>query len=340
MKGIFMYDNELLHLIKTKDKDEIESLFAQARKIRETHYGKSVFIRGLIEITNYCKNDCYYCGIRCSNKKLERYRLSLETILDCCRTGENLGIKTFVLQGGEDPWFTAERVTEIVSVIRKEFTHHAITLSLGERSAADLEKFFCAGSNRYLLRHETACDDHYAKIHPASQTLSSRKSTLQTLKKIGYSVGSGFMVGTPGQSYESLLADLRYLEELQPQMVGIGPFLPQKDTPFGNEAPGNLNLCLKMTALTRILLPLSLIPATTAMETIAPNGRELALNAGANVVMPNLTPVPEKKLYAIYDNKTSIESEAAESFNNIKEKIISAGYKPDMSRADAITKQG
>jgi len=330
-------DDELLHLIKTENKDEIESLFAKARKVRETYYGKSVFIRGLIEITNYCKNDCYYCGIRCSNLKLERYRLSIKTILDCCRKGDKLGIKTFVLQGGEDPWFTAERVTEIISEIKKEFSNHVITLSLGERTAADLEKFFRVGANRYLLRHETACEEHYAGLHPASQTLSNRKSVLQTLKKIGYSVGSGFMVGTPGQSYESLLADLRYLEELQPQMVGIGPFLPQKDTPLGKEAPGNLNLCLKMISLTRILLPFSLIPATTAMETIAPNGRELALNTGANVVMLNLTPILEKKLYAIYDNKTSIKSEAAEGFYQLKEKIINTGFIPDMSRGDAIT---
>ncbi|MCL2442933.1 MAG: [FeFe] hydrogenase H-cluster radical SAM maturase HydE [Treponema sp.] len=330
-----MNDNEILHIIKTDNKDEIESLFVRARKVREENYGKSVFIRGLIEISNYCKNDCYYCGLRCSNKKLERYRLSPEEIINCCRTGDNLGIKTFVLQGGEDPWFTGERITELVSAIRKEFPNHAITLSLGEYTKADYELFFQAGANRYLLRHETAVDSHYAKLHPPSLTLATRKQCLWDLKNIGFQVGAGFMVGTPEQTPDFLLADLRFMEELQPQMAGIGPFLPQKDTPFGKSQPGSLELCLKMIALTRLLLPGALIPATTAMSTITPNGRELALKAGANIVMPNLSPPEAKKLYTIYNNKAYGGAEAAENLLFIKETIIKAGYEPDMAKGDA-----
>ena len=333
-----MNDNEILQIIKTEDQGEIETLLDKARKVREEHYGKSVFIRGLIEITNYCKSDCYYCGIRCSNLKLERYRLSPEKILECCRTADMLGIKTFVLQGGEDPWFTGERVVQIVSAIRQEFPDHAITLSLGERSQDDYRLFFRAGANRYLLRHETALDSHYAKLHPPSQTCENRKQCLWTLKKMGFSVGAGFMAGSPYQTPEALLADIRFLEELQPQMVGIGPFIPQKDTPFGAQKPGNLSLCLKMLAICRLLLPEALIPATTAMGSIAPNGRELALNAGANVVMPNMSPPPAKKLYIIYDNKVPGADEAAENLSLLKEKIISAGFLPDMSRGDAKSK--
>jgi len=330
-----MNDKEILQIITTKDNDEIESLFARAYKVREEHYGKSVYIRGLIEITNHCKNNCYYCGIRCSNTKLERYRLSIDQILDCCHTGDKLGLKTFVLQGGEDPFFTGEYVTEIISAIRNDFPEHAITLSLGERSASDYELFFKAGANRYLLRHETASDAHYAELHPSSMTLAARKNCLWKLKEIGYQVGAGFMIGTPHQTPETLLADIRFMEELQPQMAGIGPFIPQKDTPFGTHPHGNIDLCLRMLALVRILLPKALIPATTAMGTISPNGREYALNAGANVVMPNLSPITAKKLYSIYDNKASSGAEAAENLSFLKEKIINAGFLPDLSRGDA-----
>jgi biotin synthase len=331
-----MNDNDILRIITSQDNDEIESLFAQAQKICEEHYGKSVYIRGLIEITNYCKKDCFYCGIRCSNSKLERYRLSLNEILDCCRNADKLGLKTFVLQGGEDPWFTTERITQMVSIIRREFPDHAITLSLGERSASDYESFYNAGANRYLLRHETASAVHYAKLHPSSMTLTARKQCLWDLKKIGFQTGAGFMIGTPFQTPEYLLEDIRFMEELQPQMAGIGPFLPQKDTPFGGHQSGSLILCLKMLAITRILLPAALIPATTAMETVAPNGRELALKAGANVIMPNMSPLAAKKLYAIYDNKVSGEDSSEETLSRLKKKIISAGFIPDMGRGDAV----
>ncbi|WP_461256025.1 [FeFe] hydrogenase H-cluster radical SAM maturase HydE [Treponema sp. R80B11-R83G3] len=330
-----MNDRDILRIITSEDNDEIEALFAQARKVREAHYGKSVYIRGLIEFTNYCKNDCYYCGLRRSNSKLERYRLSFEEILECCRAGDKLGIKTFVLQGGEDPWFTAERVTEIVSAIRKEFPDNAITLSIGEWPQSDYETFFRAGANRFLLRHETADDEHYAKLHPSSMSLENRKQCLHNLKKIGYQVGAGFMVGTPYQTPECLLADIRFLEELQPQMVGIGPFIPQKDTPFASQPAGNLTLCLKMLAITRLTLPKALIPATTAMGTITPNGRELALEAGANVFMPNLTPTAFRKLYALYDDKICTGDDAVKCMSCMKNRIVCSGFEPQMVRGDA-----
>ena len=328
-------DSEILHIIETDDREEIESLYAQARKTREEHYGKGVYFRGLIEFTNYCKNDCYYCGIRCSNKNIERYRLSPDDILDCCRAGDKLGFKTFVLQGGEDPFFTTERVTQIVSAIRQEFPEHAITLSIGERPRSDYESFFRAGANRYLLRHETASGEHYVKLHPPSMSLAERKQCLWDLKKIGYQTGAGFMVGTPHQTPDCLLADIRFLEELQPQMAGIGPFIPHKDTPFCDYPPGSLQLCLKMLALTRILLPKALMPATTAIGTIAPNGRELALNSGANVVMPNLTPTAMRKLYALYDDKICIGDDAVKCRFCIEGRIVSAGYVSEMIRGDA-----
>jgi biotin synthase len=328
-------DSEILHIIETEDSEEIESLYAQARKTREKHYGKGVYFRGLIEFTNYCKNDCYYCGIRCSNKNIERYRLSQDDILDCCRAGDKLGFKTFVLQGGEDLFFTTERVTQIVSAIRQEFPEHAITLSIGERPRSDYESFFRAGANRYLLRHETASGEHYAKLHPPSMSLAERKQCLWDLKKIGYQTGAGFMVGTPHQTPDCLLQDIRFLEELQPQMAGIGPFIPHKDTPFRDYPPGSLQLCLKMLALIRILLPKALMPATTAIGTIAPNGRELALNSGANVVMPNLTPTAMRKLYALYDDKICIGDDAVKCRFCIEGRIISAGYVSEMARGDA-----
>ncbi|MDR0443195.1 MAG: [FeFe] hydrogenase H-cluster radical SAM maturase HydE [Treponema sp.] len=328
-------DDELLRLITTEDKSEIESLFAQARKAREDYYGKSIYFRGLIEFTNYCKNDCYYCGIRCSNSKLERYRLSQNEILDCCRRGDKLGYKTFVLQGGEDPWFSDERLAQIISAIRSEFPEHAITLSIGEHSRGSYELFFREGANRFLLRHETSSVDHYAKLHPPSMTLENRKRCLRDLKETGYQTGAGFMVGTPHQTLELLLADLRYLEELQPEMAGVGPFIPHKDTPFAAHPAGNLSLSLKMLALVRIILPKALIPATTAISTIASNGRELALNAGANVIMPNLTPQTNKKLYQIYDHKLTDEDDAVENHLRLVEMIRSAGLEPDMGRGDA-----
>ncbi|MDR3303614.1 MAG: [FeFe] hydrogenase H-cluster radical SAM maturase HydE [Treponema sp.] len=327
-------DRDLLRLITTEDAEATEALFAQARAAREPHYHNEVFFRGLIEFTNFCKNDCYYCGIRRSNMNVRRYRLSLDEILHCCGLGDSLGFKTFVLQGGEDPYFTDERVVETVSAIRNAYPNHAITLSIGEKPRASYEAFFNAGANRYLLRHETANEEHYGALHPPVMSLKARKSCLFTLKDIGYQVGAGFMVGTPFQKPEHLLEDLRFLEELQPHMVGIGPFIPQADTPFGDAPQGGLELTLRMVALTRVLLPHALLPATTALGTIAPDGRERGLLAGANVVMPNLSPREVRKWYALYDNKICTGDEAAECRLCLEGRIRNAGFIPNMSRGD------
>jgi biotin synthase len=327
-------DEELLRFICCEDEGEMAELFALARGVREDHYGKDVYFRGLVEFTNYCKNDCLYCGLRRSNKTIERYRLTHEEILDCCRTGNMLGFKTFVLQGGEDPFYTDDMLESIIRDIRAEFPDHAITLSIGERSRESYQRLFNAGANRYLLRHESANDEHYKSMHPPSMSLANRKACLFTLKEIGYQTGAGFMTGSPGQTPECLLQDLRFLQELQPEMVGIGPFIPQSDTPFAHAPQGSLNLTLRMVALTRLLLPNALIPATTALGTINPQGRELGLMSGANVVMPNLSPREKRKLYALYDNKICTGDEASECIRCMRLRITSFGFIPNMGRGD------
>ncbi|MCC8122658.1 MAG: [FeFe] hydrogenase H-cluster radical SAM maturase HydE [Oscillospiraceae bacterium] len=327
-------DAQLLHYIITEDPAEMEALFQAARATRERYYGRKVYFRGLIEFTNYCKNDCYYCGIRRGNRNVARYRLTPEEILDCCRRGAALGYQTFVLQGGEDPWFTDARMVPILSGIRREFPDHAITLSMGERSRESYAALFDAGANRYLLRHETADAAHYSRLHPPEMSLPARMRCLRDLKEIGYQVGAGFMVGSPFQTPAHLLEDLRFLRRLQPHMVGIGPFLPQGDTPFGREAAGPLALTLRMIALCRLLLPKALLPATTALGTLSPLGRERALQAGANVVMPNLSPLGVRAQYALYDNKICTGDEAAECRACMERRILSQGFVPDLSRGD------
>jgi biotin synthase len=327
-------DKTLLHYIATEDPGEAELLFAAARELSSSHYGRDVYFRGLIEFSNYCGNNCYYCGIRQGNARVERYRLSLGAILNCCRLGDLLGYRTFVFQSGEDPWFTDDRIVELVGAVRQEFPDHAITLSIGERSRESYERFFRAGANRYLLRHETASEDHYRKLHPREMSLRERKQCLWDLKDIGYQVGAGFMVGSPFQTPEHLLEDLRFLQELEPHMVGIGPFLPQADTPFRDYPRGSFEQTLRMVALTRLLLPRALIPATTALGTISPLGREKGLMAGANVVMPNLSPKAVRKLYALYDHKICTGDEAAECRLCMEGRIRNAGFEPSMARGD------
>ena len=271
--------------------EETAYLYQQAREAADIVYGKKVFKRGLIEFTNYCKNDCYYCGIRRSNRSAQRYRLEKKTILDCCRRGYELGFRTFVLQGGEDGYFTDEKICEIVGAIRTSYPDCAITLSIGEKSKESYQKYFDAGANRYLLRHETADETHYCRLHPAELTLQNRKQCLWDLKEIGYQVGCGFMVGSPGQTVENLYEDLCFIKELKPHMVGIGPFIPQKETPFAKEKAGTLEQTLRLLAIIRLIHPHVLLPATTALGTIQEKGRELGILAGANVVMPNLSPM-------------------------------------------------
>ncbi len=329
------YDTALtLYDFEAKLSNTDTYLFEKARQVREHTYGKDVYIRGLIEFTNYCKNNCYYCGIRCGNTKAHRYRLTKEDILDCCREGYSLGFRTFVLQGGEDPYFTDSMICGIVSTIREAYPDCAITLSIGEKSKASYKAYFDAGANRYLLRHETATSEHYNLLHPESLSLDNRMRCLYDLKDIGYQVGSGFMVGSPYQTIDNLIADLRFLQALRPDMIGIGPYLTHRDTPFNTFPNGSLITTLRLVAILRLMFPYALIPSTTALGTIHPTGRELGLRAGANVVMPNLSPKNYRQLYELYDNKICTGEEAAQSISALNEKVTAAGYNIVTARGD------
>ena len=323
-------------LIEKRNEELAGYLFGKAAGMREKHYGNRIYIRGLIEFTNYCRNDCYYCGIRKGNRKAERYRLGREEILECCRKGYVLGFRTFVLQGGEDPWYTDDRIAELVRDIKKEHSDCAVTLSVGEKEREAYQKFFDAGADRYLLRHETVCEEHYRTLHPPSMSYAHRQECLRNLKDIGFQTGCGFMVGTPGQTAENLADELLFLKEFQPAMVGIGPFIPHRDTPFGTKAPGSAELTLYLLGLIRLLLPKVLLPATTALGTISDDGRERGILAGANVVMPNLSPAGVRKKYMLYDNKLSSGSEAAESLNLLRESLSKIGYGIAVSRGDSL----
>ncbi len=318
-------DNDLKYLLETDIYDE--ELYKAADTVRRENYGDSVYIRGLIEFTNYCKNDCYYCGIRKSNDNSDRYRLSREDILKCCENGYALDYRTFVLQGGEDPYYNDDLICDIVSGIHMLYPDCAITLSIGEKSYESYKRYFDAGAKRFLLRHETADNEHYAKLHPESMSLDNRKRCLFDLKNIGYQVGSGFMVGSPYQTTENLIADLRFLQELMPDMIGIGPYINHKDTPFASEKNGTLELTLRFVSILRLMFPYALIPATTALGTISPNGRELGLKCGANVVMPNLSPVETRKKYDLYENKICTGEEAAECRGCLERRVEFAGYR-------------
>ena len=333
----FLSKEECLELFSLFDVPEsMEYIKEEAVKIRKKYYGTKVFTRGLIEFTNYCKNNCYYCGIRRDNRNIERYRLTEKEILDCCANGEKLGFRTFVLQGGEDPWYTEERIADIVRKIKKAHPDCAITLSVGEKSKETYQTWKEAGADRYLLRHETANEEHYHMLHPDSMHLSNRKKCLYELKELGYQVGAGFMVGSPGQTWEHLAEDLVFLQELQPQMVGIGPFIPHHDTRFANEKAGSVELTLKLLSVLRLLLPKVLLPATAALGTLDPLGREKGLSAGANVVMPNLSPVENRKQYELYDNKICTGDEAAKCKNCLSARVRSAGYELVEDRGDYI----
>ena len=347
-------DDTILALLSGKGPDE--ALFAEADRIRREVYGDAVYLRGLIEFTNYCRNDCYYCGIRKGNRNLSRYRLDKETILGCCREGYALGYRTFVLQGGEDPYFADtqadsnddtvsdgsavsdgdRRLCDIVASIHDEFPDCAITLSVGERSRASYERLHAAGARRYLLRHEAASCDLYRTLHPAEMSIENRKRCLYDLKDIGYQVGAGLMVGAPGQTLHHLLDDLHFMQDLQPDMIGIGPYLRHADTPFGRSSAAcaqgldkeeKLQLTLRLLAVLRIMFPYALIPSTTALGTIDSKGRELGLKAGANVVMPNLSPAEVREQYELYDNKICTGEESAQCRSCLELRVMSAGYR-------------
>lgn len=325
---------EYIRLIEARDEKVKAYLFEKARETAQDQFGNSIYTRGLIEFTNYCKNDCYYCGIRKSNEKARRYRLSEEEILACCEEGYDLGFRTFVLQGGEDGAYSDKQMESIIRHIKERYPDCALTLSMGEKTHETYKRYFQAGADRYLLRHETADEKHYSKLHPAKLSLTQRKQCLYDLKAIGYQVGTGFMVGSPYQTTEHLAEDLLFIQEFRPHMVGIGPFVSHQDTPFKTYENGSGELTLVLIAILRLMLPKALIPATTALGTIDPKGREKGILAGANVVMPNLSPVAVRKKYALYDNKICTGEEAAECRGCLQKRMASIGYELVSHRGD------
>lgn len=332
-------EEEFVNLIANRSKEDEEYAAVRARAIADSVYGKDIYIRGLIEFTNVCKNNCFYCGIRRDNKTADRYRLSKEEILSCCKDGYELGFRTFVLQGGEDPYYDDARIVDLVATIRSEYSDCAITLSIGEKSYKSYEAFFQAGADRYLLRHETADEIHYGKLHPKEMSLENRKECLSALKKIGYQVGCGFMVGSPYQTERELAKDLLFIHEFGPHMVGIGPFIPHQQTPFAKEGQGTLEQTLFLLSLIRIMEKNVLLPATTALATIDPRGREKGILAGANVVMPNLSPKTVRKKYDLYDGKVCTGEEAAECRYCLEKRVESVGYRIAVKRGDYILKE-
>ncbi len=325
---------EYAYLIRHRTPEAAAQLAAAADTARKAVYGNAVYIRGLIEISNICKNDCLYCGIRRSNRNCQRYRLTPEEILECCEEGYRLGFRTFVMQGGEDCYYSDTLLCELLQTIKGKYPDCAVTLSLGERSRESYQALFDAGADRYLLRHETADQEHYEKLHPADMSFSNRMNCLRDLKEIGYQVGCGFMVGSPHQTADTLAKDLKFIEEFQPHMCGIGPFIPQKDTPFGQKTAGTLELTTYLLSIIRLIRPNILLPSTTALGTIHPTGREMGILAGANVVMPNLSPSAVRKKYTLYDNKVSDGDESAQRVNSLKQRMSAIGYEIVTDRGD------
>lgn len=318
-------DEEFLALLSCDTWDTL--LFAHADEVRRSVYGDAVYVRGLIEFSNICKNNCYYCGIRADNTAISRYRLNKQDILSCCKEGYPLGMRTFVLQSGEDLYYSDEVICDIISDIKSLYPDCAITLSIGEKSRESYQAYFDAGATRYLLRHEACSDTLYRSLHPESMSLKARKQCLFDLKEIGYQVGAGFMVGAPFQTLTDLVSDLRFLQQLDPDMIGIGPYLKHSQTPLHMHENGSLSLTLRLLAVLRLMFPHALLPATTALATIAPDGRERGLKAGANVVMPNLSPVSVRQLYNIYESKNCTGEESAQCSDKLRIQIKNAGYR-------------
>ena len=322
-------------LFENYSKEDVIYATELARNIAVENFGRKIYFRGIIEFTNHCKCDCFYCGIRKSNRECQRYRLELSDILACCAEGYENGFRTFVLQGGEDVWFHDERMCEIVRTIKKEYPDCAVTLSLGERSFESYKALKEAGADRYLLRHETADAEHFGVLHPKYQTLESRMECLKHLKSLGYQTGCGIMVGTPGQSVKTLAKDMKFMEEFRPSMIGVGPFLPHKDTPLKDEKKGSVELTLYILALCRILLPKVLLPATTALGTVEADGRKQGVLAGCNVVMPNLSPISVRKKYMLYDEKAGTDVSAAQGIAILRKQMEEIGYEVVVGRGDA-----
>ena len=321
-------------LLSTYTKEDYTYAINLAREIAVNVFGKKIYFRGIIEFSNFCKCDCYYCGIRKSNKCAQRYRLELDDILECCKEGYENGFRTFVLQGGEDGWFSDERMCEILKAMKEKYPDCAVTLSLGERSFESYKLLKEAGADRYLLRHETADETHYSELHPKTQTLENRLQCLKDLKTLGYQTGCGIMVGTPGQTAKVLATDMKFMEEFQPEMIGVGPFLPHKDTPFKNADKGSVELTLFILALCRIMLPKVLLPATTALGTLEADGRKQGVLAGCNVIMPNLSPISVRKKYMLYDEKAGTDITAKEGIALLSQQMEEIGYQVVVGRGD------
>lgn len=328
---------EFRQLLTECDAETLRTINRQAREVSLRHFGNKIYIRGLIEVSNCCRNNCYYCGIRKGNPTIERYRLTEESILDCCKQGYDLGFRTFVLQGGEDPALTDDRIEKTLSAIRQNYPDCAITLSLGEKPRDVYERFFRAGANRYLLRHETHNEQHYQQLHPAEMSGKRRLQCLLDLKDIGYQTGTGIMVGSPGQTVEHIIEDILFIERLRPEMIGIGPFLPHHDTPFAEYPGGTVEQTLLLLSIFRLMHPSALIPATTALATLTPDGRERGILAGANVVMPNLSPREERKKYELYNDKASLGAESAEGLAALQKQLNAIGYEISTERGDFNT---
>lgn len=323
-----------LRLLSLQGDEERRYVQQRAMEVARLNFGNGVFVRGLIEISSYCKNNCNYCGIRCGNRAALRYRLTKEQILECCRAGDGLGFNTFVLQGGEDVVQNDEWVTDVVCAIKREFPDKAVTLSVGERSADAYRAFRAAGADRYLLRHETRNDEHYSLLHPRTMSAVNRRKCLFTLKELGFQTGSGMMIGSPYQTLEHIADDMMFLDELRPQMIGIGPFIPASGTPFEDFSAGSVDLTILVVSLLRLRFPHAHLPATTALASLHSRGRELAILAGANVVMPNLSPSDVRSKYSIYNNKKSTGGESAQQIESLRQSLDAIGYQINFSRGD------
>ena len=309
-------------------------LQSQARQVANDVFGKGIFVRGLIELTNVCRNDCYYCGIRKSNTAVERYMLTAEQVMQCCEQGHKLGFRTFVLQGGELPRDKWQWIAGLVAEIKTSWNDCAVTLSLGEWPKDVYKEFHKAGADRYLLRHESHNATHYSMLHPAEMSLTNRLQCLNWLKELGFQVGTGIMAGSPWQTLDNIVEDIEFIENFQPEMIGLGPFVPQHETPLGNHATGSAELTCKLYSIFRLMFPNALIPSTTALNSIDPHGRIKGIMAGANVVMPNLSPTNVRELYALYDGKSSVNAEAAEGIAQLEAQLKTIGYHINWSRGD------
>lgn len=324
-------------LLEDSSPENCELLRAEAQETAISSFGRNIYIRGLIEISNHCRNNCLYCGIRAENRNIRRYRLSKEEIMECCRSGYSAGFRTFVLQGGEDPVQTDAWVEDVVRSIRAEFPDCAITLSLGEKSGESYSRFRAAGADRYLLRHETFNPAHYSQLHPDTMSRENRLGCLAALKALGYQTGSGFMVGSPYQDADDIVEDILFIEKLHPEMIGIGPFIHHKDTPLGTWPDGSVSLTLKLISIFRLMDPRALIPATTSLATLEAGARLKGILAGANVVMPNLTPAARRSDYSLYEGKTASGAESAEGLELLKQELSTIGYGIAADRGDYIS---